>query len=149
MKVNAKPNSCSIAYYYCDKTSPELGRNKCEKILGTLLRQLASTDVNRPLRPAVVAAYKKCKDEASGDSSEPQELSTVDCIALAKDLTRDYQVTIMIDAVDECDDDEQYELLQALDSIITNSEGLVKVFISSRETTFLVSPLFTKQFNEL
>jgi hypothetical protein len=139
MKAKAKPSSCSIAYYYCDRTSPEPGRNEVGTILGTLLRQLASIDIGKPLRPAVVDEYNKYKKNASGDSSEPQQLSTEDCIKLAKNLTRDNQATMMIDAIDECDDKERYQLLQALDTIIVESEGLVKVFVSSRETTLLVS----------
>jgi hypothetical protein len=39
---------------------------------------------------------------------------------------------IVVDALDECDSDTRWELVEALESI-TESASLVKVFVSSRE----------------
>jgi len=139
MKNNATPDTCSIAFFYCERGSPETGRATCAKIMGSLLRQLASSDVEQPIRETIAKEYETRKKEAARDGSKLQELTTEDCINLAIDLTQDNQATIIVDAVDECDDDERLELLKALDHIVKESEGLVNVFISSRETILIVS----------
>ena len=41
--------------------------------------------------------------------------------------------TIIIDAMDECNPEKRYELLEALEQVLQDSSSLVKIFISSRD----------------
>ena len=50
-------------------------------------------------------------------------------------------MTIVIDALDECDPDKRHDLLSALDTIITESASLVRVFVSSRDDGDIVCQL--------
>jgi hypothetical protein len=139
MQNNATPDTCSVAFFYCARGTPETGRDKCAKIMGALLKQLASSDLKQLVREPIAKEYEDRKKIAQRDCSELRALTTEDCVNLTLDLTCDNQATIIVDAVDECDDDERHELLKALDRIIKESEGLVKVFLSSRETILIVS----------
>ena len=47
-------------------------------------------------------------------------------------------VTILIDALDECQSGQRHELLGALDVLLDKSAHLVKVFVSSRDDVDIV-----------
>lgn len=47
-------------------------------------------------------------------------------------------VTIVIDALDECDRSRRSQLIQALQDIMIKSATLIKIFISSRNDTDIV-----------
>jgi hypothetical protein len=54
--------------------------------------------------------------------------------ALIMQLIEQYPLTtIIIDAMDECDPERRYELLEALEQVLRDSSSLVKIFVSSRD----------------
>ena len=50
-------------------------------------------------------------------------------------------VTIIIDALDECDPDTRSELLDTLEFILQESATLIKIFVSSRDDQDIVCQL--------
>lgn len=105
------------------------------------MRQLSSSEPGLPIRKPVVDAYKKMKDEADRDESDPLELSLEECVDLILALLQDNPATIIIDALDECDPALRCELLNALDKIIQDSPNIVKVLVSSRDDHDIVNRL--------
>lgn len=61
-----------------------------------------------------------------------------ECVDVILALLKANPAIIFIDALDECDPLRRHELLEALDTIITQSENLVKVFVSSRDDNDIV-----------
>lgn len=57
------------------------------------------------------------------------------------ELFKENPATIVIDALDEYNPNERHNLLSAMDTIITESASLVRVFVSSRNDGDIVCQL--------
>ncbi len=139
----AEPTSRTspIAFFYCARSTAEPERAQPIKIMGSLLRQLASSKPDLPVEEPVAKEYEARKKKAEGGSSTLKQLTVEDCTRLILELTKDHPATIIIDALDECDDETRNELLEALDDIISKSAKIVKVLVSSRDDVDIVSIL--------
>lgn len=133
----AASRAYSIAFFYCSRNSAEPERADPAKIMGALLRQFASSSPDTPIKEPVAREYEARKRQADDDCSRLKELTIDDCTRLILELTHDSQATIVIDALDECDDSGQ--LLRALQRIVRESKELVKIFVTSREDVDIVS----------
>ncbi|KAF8865087.1 hypothetical protein BDZ45DRAFT_580955, partial [Acephala macrosclerotiorum] len=133
-------NAAPLAYFYCSRDAGEPERANPEEIMRSILEQVASNTAELPIREPVVEIYKEKKRENRGlPPKEPLTLGeTID--SLLK-IFEENPVTIVIDALDECDPDERHKLLSALDTIITESASLVRVFVSSRNDGDIVCQL--------
>ena len=82
--------------------------------------------------------YKAREDNAFAAGSLTLEESTALIIELSKyrPLT-----TIIVDALDECEQDLRLELLDAFNEILQASHGLVKILVSSRDVGDIVYQL--------
>jgi hypothetical protein len=85
--------------------------------------------------------YQQRKEDADQDGSEPVKLSVKDSTELIIALLDYNPATIVIDALDECQPNRRYELMNALNDIIKKSANLVKVFVSSRDDIDIVLEL--------
>jgi len=85
--------------------------------------------------------YQQRKEDADQDGSEPIKLSVEDSSELIIALLNYNPATIIIDALDECQPNRRYELMNALNDIIKESANLVKVFVSSRDDIDIVLKL--------
>lgn len=141
--LDANSNSCtsSTAFFYCARSTAEPERAKPAEIMGALLRQLASSKPDLPVKEPVAKEYEARKEKAEQDCSSLKKLTIEDCTRLIIELTQDYPATIILDALDECEENTRHELLEAFDDIISNSAEVVKVFVSSRDDIDIVSSL--------
>lgn len=119
----------ALAYFYCMRDSAEPQRAMPQQILACIARQLSRRSPIDSIAPPTLKLYEELHlQDGSNRAPNIEELS-----ALIRDLTHLYDRTmIVIDALDECDSDTRWELVEALESL-TESASLVKVFISSRE----------------
>ncbi|KAJ2991079.1 hypothetical protein NUW58_g2655 [Xylaria curta] len=121
-----------VAYFYCTRNPAEPERAQCDKILGSLVQQLASTGLDRPILNPVVKYYKDAIEQA-GNYITDLALTTDESKGLLLELFAEYPaVAIVIDALDEVNQDSRQELLNTLSALVENSPSLVRVFISSR-----------------
>jgi hypothetical protein len=134
---NSASSAYSIAFFYCSRNAAEPERATPVEIMGALLRQLASSKPDVPIKEPVAREYEGRKKMAEDDCSKLKKLTIEDCTSLILELTLDNPAMIIIDALDECD--ENHKLLEALDKIISKSADVVKVFISSRDDVDIVS----------
>ncbi|KAG7007741.1 hypothetical protein G7Y79_00008g023790 [Physcia stellaris] len=125
MRNESTPNRSPIAFFYCARSTAEPERGKPVEVLGAILKQLCSSDPDEPIRNSIATEIRK--------------LSVEDCTRLILELTKDSPATIVVDALDECDEETRYELLEALDKIIADSLEVVKVVVSSRDVVDIVS----------
>lgn len=139
--IGATPSSCSssTAFFYCARSTAEPERAKPAEIMGALLRQLASSEPDLPIREPVAKEYEARVRTAGRDDSALKKLTVEDCTRLIMEVTKDHPATIILDALDECEKDTRYELLEAFDEIISRSVEVVKVFVSSRDDIDIVS----------
>jgi hypothetical protein len=139
LESNPTSSAFPIAFFYCARDSAEPERAKPVKIMGALLRQLASSNRDLPIKEPVAKEYEERKNKAEDDYPKLKELTVEDCTRLILELTRNNPATIAIDALDECEEGLRHELLKALDKIVSESGEVVKIFVSSREDVDIVS----------
>jgi len=134
---NSASSASPIAFFYCARNAAEPERAKPVDIMGALLRQLASSKPDVSIKEPVSKEYEGRKKSAEDDCSKLKKLTVEDCTRLIIELTRDNPAMIIIDALDECDENDK--LLEALDKIVSESAEVVKVFVSSRDDVGIVS----------
>ncbi|KAI0440189.1 hypothetical protein F4803DRAFT_528424 [Xylaria telfairii] len=120
-----------VAYFYCMRNPVEPQRAQCDKILGSLVRQLATVGPNQPILGPVGKCYEDAVDGAG--EFEDQAWTTDESVEVLLQLFDEYPaVTLVLDALDEVCQDNRQELLGALGNLIRQSNSLVRIFISSR-----------------
>ncbi len=135
-------DSASTAFFYCARNTAEPARARPVEVLYALLRQLCSSKLDQSVKEPVAREYEARKEKAEEDCSAIKRLTVEDCTRLIIELTRDHPATIILDALDECEEDERYELLEAFDNIISSSGDVVKIFVSSRDDIDIVSHFY-------
>ena len=94
------------------------------------MRQLAVRNPREAILEPVRKIYKAREDTFFAAGTLTLEEST----ALIVELSQYRQLTtIIVDALDECEDILRLELLDAFEQILQASSGLVKILVSSRE----------------
>lgn len=117
-------------YFYCSRNAAEPQRSDPAAILSSIVRQLSCAGPGLPLLPPVVEKYEK-----KGQGFSSQGLQIEESRQLIIELIEHYPMTtIFIDALDECDPEKRYMLLDAIESLLQDSSlGLLKIFLSSRD----------------
>ena len=130
MEIARVDTSSALAYFYCSRNTSEPQRSDPQKILACIARQLSSPSPDRPIAPPTLSLYNTLR---SVDGSR-ESLSIQELVQLILELTDLYsRTTIAVDAMDECDPETRWKLIDALNEIVADSNSLVKVFLSSRE----------------
>ncbi len=140
--VDPASKAPQLGFFYCARSTAEPERAKPVDIMGALLRQVTSSKPDLPIKECVAKEYEIRRRKADEDCSALKKLTVEDCTRLITEVAKETPVTIIIDALDECEEDKRYQLLEALDYLINHSLELVKVFISSRDDIDLVSTSF-------
>jgi hypothetical protein len=140
-KNSKTPNAAPLAYFYCLRSAQEKERADPDFILRAILKQLSCTKLDIPIRELVVEAYEEKKEDADENGCEPLRLNLKETTDLIINLLKTNPATIIIDALDECDNERRPELLKALDRIIDESSSIAKVLVSSRDDNNIVCHL--------
>lgn len=125
--LDGEPNDEALAYFYCDRN--QTNRRDPASVLRSFVRQLSTTRICDAIQPSLVQLYhqKKQTGFASGI------LDKKECVDLLLRYVNTYpQTTLILDALDECDDRTRKQLISALEEILDCSSKPIKIFISSR-----------------
>ena len=121
-------------YFYCSRNAAEPERSNPDAVFGSILRQLSCVPSGKNLSASLIEKYK-----AQGKGFKSQGLSINDSRKLIVELVGRYPETIIVvDALDECDPDRCQYLFDAFESVLQESAGLVKIFVSSRDDQDIV-----------
>ena len=121
-----------LAFFYSSSKGADAKRSSPEEILLSILRQLTGRDSKLSLRGSVVREFRRRKEEADEIGTKISRLDKDEIVAHILDITADNPVIIIIDALDEVDDVERGDLLDALEKLVRQSQNLTKIFVSSR-----------------
>ena len=120
-----------LAIFYCSNDKARTGRgdrfsrSDPEEALRSVVSQLSTA--RQDIAPIVAEKF-----ETFGPSSDrPKTLDYVDCVEILVDISRTINITIVLDAFDECDQDKAPTLLRHLEQVIQQSPN-VRVLISTR-----------------
>lgn len=120
-----------LACFFCsnDKAHQEsFSRADPEEALRSIVSQLATSKESNYVAPILQSKY----DDFGSDSGQSMDLTYPDCIDILVKVSEHVPITIIIYALDECDQDKSPKLLQHLQEVIQRSPSNVKVFISTR-----------------
>ena len=125
-------------YFYCARNVTEPERANPAAILRSLVRQLSCLQTDGGILDPVRKVYEA--RQRDGFAAGP--LTITESTALIIELTQSRQLTtIVVDALDECDQLLRGELFDALTEILQSSNGLVKILVSSRNERDIISEL--------
>ncbi|KAH9237541.1 hypothetical protein K456DRAFT_1747358 [Colletotrichum gloeosporioides 23] len=120
---NAKRNE-AVALFYCKRD--EENRRNPQDIFRSILRQLSSDIVSdeRKIHPLL----KSLPDRLE---SKGMMLDVSTCKSLIGEITKDYsKITIILDALDECDRDNRWEIMATFDELVQLNPS-IRIFLSS------------------
>ncbi|KAF5593960.1 ankyrin-repeat containing protein [Fusarium pseudoanthophilum] len=129
--VGDKKAQINVAYYYCSGAQSESDRANPGAILRSILRQLAVDETTRKVDPAVVSEYEKSTKHQNNVS----RLGINECAKLLQQLASNKTTIIAFDAIDELDILDRSTLIQAIETLVKESNGVVKVLMTSRNDT--------------
>ncbi|KAI1739627.1 ankyrin repeat-containing domain protein [Xylaria scruposa] len=122
-----------FAYFYCADCKFEPERSQPPEILRSILKQLAIDQSRRHLVPDFIRSeFDRRVTQSNVDGLEVQTLSIQDSVKFIQNVTAQYPITIVIDALDEIEEFNRPSLVEALKQIIADSLNIVKVFLTTR-----------------
>ncbi|KAM6514315.1 hypothetical protein FALCPG4_015465 [Fusarium falciforme] len=128
------------AYFYCSRNPAEPGRSDPSRIAASIARQLSTPQTGGPLLEAAIEVYKKREEKAF--ASGPLRLDeSKELILKLLERYEDATMTIVIDALDECNSATRGDLLDTLEDLLKTSPCLLKIFVSSRTDQDIVYKL--------
>lgn len=125
-------------YFYCSRNTSEPERSNPRAILASIVRQLSSLEPGLPILQPILRKYQEEEDQAFPSGGLQIDTSCELIIELA---SLHAETVIVLDALDECDPENRYQLLEAMETILNQSNGLVKIFASSRDDDDIVYEL--------
>ncbi|KAK7570991.1 hypothetical protein V3481_019078 [Fusarium oxysporum f. sp. vasinfectum] len=130
-QVRDNKNRMQIAYYYCSGAQSESERANPDAILRSIIRQLAVDETTRGVDPIVVSEYEKSTKHQNNVS----RLGINECSTLLQQLTSNKTTIIVFDAIDELEILDRSRLIQAFEDVVTESDGVIKLLMTSRNDT--------------
>ena len=127
-----------LVYFYCARSTAEPERGNPEEILRSILRQLSCPAPGLSIWEPVQRKYMALRY----DGCEPRKLTFDETRKFIVERSKTFSlVTIIIDALNECNPDTRSDLLDALKEIALRSEKPVRILVSGQDDTDLVSQL--------
>ncbi|KAG9661667.1 hypothetical protein KCU64_g2427, partial [Aureobasidium melanogenum] len=116
---------------YCPRALAEPERADPCEILRSIIKQLSQSQSG--ILQSTVDSFEQNRLEAEVDGLPPSTLILSECKNLLLQIVNTTPATIVIDALDECDPTRRHHLLSFFNNIITTSQNVVKIFITSRD----------------
>ncbi|KAJ5657785.1 uncharacterized protein N7484_001434 [Penicillium longicatenatum] len=133
-RINYPLKNEGLAFFYCDRGDKP--RDQPLVILQSLVRQLSTTARNpESMQIKLKETCKMAREKGTNFRFEQCQEQILSSLNIYK------KTTIVIDALDECDPESRYDLVQALQMFLEKSKNPVKIFISSRPDPVLKNQL--------
>jgi hypothetical protein len=133
-----RPREEALAYFYCKRD--EDSRRTAIHVLGSFVKQLATSQENTSIQEPLVNAYQSRR----GTGFASAVLSSAEAELLIVELTKPYARTyLVLDALDECIDESKTVLIATFTKLIKMIPEL-KILISSRRDTDITRQLIVE-----
>jgi hypothetical protein len=130
--------SMPLVYFYCARNTAEPERGDPREILRSILRQLSCPAPGLSIWEPAQRKYMALQH----DGCEPRKLTLDETRKLIVEISKTFSlITIIIDALNECNPDTRADLLDALKDIVLQSEKPMRILVSSQDDKDLVSQL--------
>jgi len=115
-----------FVFFYCYRSDPS--RRDAASILRSYIRQLSEV----PRRPDRI--HQASLDLSKSTSNIQHSLTIGNCRDTLVEIINSYpRVTLVLDALDECDSETICDLAQVLRTLVEETKGIVKIFVASRK----------------
>lgn len=123
--LETAPNDEGFGFFYCNRN--EKDRTQLLSILQSFVRQL-STPVSNPesMQSKLWESCRQARDNASDLRFDICKQQLVESLNIYP------KTTLVLDALDECDLDSRVDIIDTLNSLLSESQRPLKIFISSR-----------------
>ena len=140
--ARAQASAAPFAYFYCLDIESEPERASPDEVLRSILRQLTVNGI-RPftVRDSLMSEYQRRLAKARVMAMDLPKLKPKECVGLILKQADNEPLTIVVDAVDEIRERDRHVLLQALNDIVTKASNVVKVFVTSRNSSHILDAL--------
>ncbi|MCJ1397809.1 hypothetical protein MMC11_001005 [Xylographa trunciseda] len=125
--LDSRQEGEALAYFYCKHN--ETDRQDPKLVLSSFVRQLAIVQDGHALHRSVVELHGKKESTGFISGSLTIEESRAALIKLCEGLA---QVTLVLDALDECNESNRGQLMDTFDTLVQQSPNPVRIIISSR-----------------
>lgn len=126
VKAHEQQQGAYPMYFFCSRNTAEPERADPEQILRSLMRQASDLPGGPPLHQNLKHRFDNRRREGDVSAEEASEI----IVNTIEDRSITY---IVLDALDECDRQRRDTLIDALKTILTQSDSLVKIFVTSRD----------------
>lgn len=131
-----------FAYIYCSSEEFELGRSSSNDVMRTIIGQLAFGRAEKPkVHNALWSDYERRSALARVNGVDLDKLTSDDCVRLILELGGQESLTIILDGIYHIKGKENRAIIDGLESIVMNSENVVKVLVSTNNNDHLLSAL--------
>jgi hypothetical protein len=125
MELHETKNTPYPVFFFCSRNAAEPERANPDEILRCLARQVSDLPGGPPLHQTLEKRFARRRVAGEMSSAEASEI-IIDTIR-ARPLTY-----IIVDALDECDPEARKILIDKLKDVVSQSQSLVKVLVTSR-----------------
>ncbi|KAG5811590.1 hypothetical protein H9Q74_013522, partial [Fusarium xylarioides] len=139
----SQPESTPFAYFHCLESESEPERSSADGILRSILRQLAITETQSDVRDFFHSDFQRRSRSARLQGMDLPKLSRKECVDRIIQVANEDPITILLDGVEQVEDESCDTLLQSLSDIMSRSENVVKVLVTSRNSLDILSSLST------
>lgn len=135
------PDAAPFAYFYCMDTKAEPERSSTLEILRSVLRQLSMSTSQGDVRDIINSEYQRRLNLPSTKGLDLPRLNSKECVDLIISAANEDPITIVLDAIDQVNEDDRFELLNAFTRIMNEAGNVVKFLITSRSENDLLSAI--------
>ncbi|KAF2489858.1 hypothetical protein BU16DRAFT_566956 [Lophium mytilinum] len=132
-ELKAMPEDERLAYFYCNNA--EESRRDPASVLNSLLRQLSISRSGHAIQRVILEAYTKRKDRDAVECSQSGPRMEETQELLSHVINTFSTVTLILDALDECEQESRLKIMRVLDALANGSTRPLKILIASRENT--------------
>ena len=122
-----------LAFFFCARNTAEPLRSQPAEILRAVVKQLGTTEQMHLVHATILKAFEDQEAESDIDGASLSQFNAGEATKMILSLTDDNPAIIIVDALDECNPDLRYQLLEAFENLVSQSKNVVKVLVSSRD----------------
>ncbi|PYI31605.1 hypothetical protein BP00DRAFT_474501 [Aspergillus indologenus CBS 114.80] len=117
-----------LAFYYCQHSGQRY--ENPDDVIRSLLRQLATPAKDDTTKVKIRKDVQDLFAKMNNKASHPDIQTCKDY--LLQSLGHYRRITIVLDALDECDEGLRHQLFDVIDSLVDESQCMARVFVSAR-----------------
>lgn len=129
--LQTKSKSEGFAYFYCNYVNVS-GNQRPLSVLHSCIKQLSLSEPGSS-KFSIQPCLRQVYNDKFGAGFASNTINYAECKSLLETIVEAHSsITIVLDAIDECHEEERSDLIEALEELVKVPKRTVKILISSR-----------------